>query len=104
MSMARKDRRSEILERVRQIALQAMQGFPCTIYLFGSFARGDEQTSSDIDVGIEAPTTVPFDKLSNLRQEFEDSTIPYRVDVVDLNTASATLRDKVRKEGIRWSV
>jgi len=96
-------KRAEILARVRQIAVEAMQGFPCSIYLFGSFARGDEQMSSDIDIGIAAKTPIPAQRLADLRQKLEDSTVPYRVDVVDLQTASEKLQAEVRKEGILWN-
>jgi len=34
----------------------------------------------------------------------EESTIPYRVEVVDLTEASPAFRERVRREGIAWTV
>ncbi len=42
--------------------------------------------------------------LAHVRDEFEESHIPYRIEVVDLSKADLYFRERVFKEGIRWNV
>ena len=44
--------RDQILELVKQTVLRALADKPAAVYLFGSFARGEEKPTSDIDVAI----------------------------------------------------
>ncbi len=97
--------RSAILEQVKRIILEHLPYKNAKIYLFGSWARSDEKRSSDIDVAIEFDREDEFDSrvLMNVRHALEESTVPYRVDVVHLNKADDFIVDKVRMEGILWA-
>jgi len=70
------------------------------IYLFGSRARGDASTYSDIDIAIESSRTLS-EKLSQVRFDIEESLIPYKVDLVELPKAPY-LREIIQKEGVLW--
>lgn len=94
--------REQTLGLVRQVVLAGLEGYPVTVYLFGSWSRGTERQSSDIDIAIDGACGAPSDILVRLREKLEESTIPYRFDVVDLAEADPILVDKVRKEGILW--
>ena len=79
---------------------------PCPLpsgYLFGSWATGRRHSASDIDVAIEATEPLAPGLLAGLREALEESTIPYRVDVVDLADADPTFRERVRREGVVWT-
>lgn len=96
--------RDTVLEQVKQIVCGELGGRSPRVYLFGSWARGEEKRSSDIDVAIEfdfydqtAQTVI-----MNVRDALEESTIPYKMDVVPLNTSDEVIANKVRKEGILW--
>lgn len=41
--------------------------------------------------------------LARLREALEESTIPYRVDVIDLADTDPAFRERVRREDIVWS-
>lgn len=73
------------------------------IRLFGSRARGDARTWSDIDVAVEAQAALPAGVLSTLREALEESGCLLNVDVVDWNDADAALRESIIREGIEWS-
>ena len=92
-----------LLERVKGIVCRALGHTPADVYLFGSWARGAQRPTSDIDVAIESAEPLPRGLLASLREALEESTIPNRVDVVDLAETDAAFRDRVRGEGIRWS-
>lgn len=94
--------RRQILEMVRQIVITEIADYPVKVYLFGSWARGEERVSSDIDIAVERSGGVPMELITRLRDALEESIVPYRIDVVDMTEATQELINKVRKEGILW--
>jgi uncharacterized protein len=94
--------RRQAIERVRGMVLAALAGHPASVYLFGSCARDTARHASDIDVAIEPHAPLPIGLLAALNEALEESTIPYDVEIVDLSTASETLRERVRREGVVW--
>ncbi|CQR70425.1 Nucleotidyltransferase domain protein [Sporomusa ovata DSM 2662] len=94
--------RQQILDMVRQVVLTEIGDEPVKVYLFGSWARGEEHISSDIDIAVDSIDGVHLENLARLREALEESAVPYRVDVVDLAEAAKILAAKVRKEGIVW--
>lgn len=46
----------------------------------------------------------PIDReiIATLRWELEESTVPYHVDVVNLDEVEPAFRERVLKEGVRW--
>jgi len=101
---AHPDRDAAVLDRVRSIVLERLAGRPARVYLFGSWATGTRRRSSDIDVAVEAAAPLPAGLLAGLREALEESTIPYRVEVVDLADAGPAFRERVRREGVAWTV
>src|SRR3990172_3146384 len=91
-----------LLDRVKGIVRRVLGPSPADVYLFGSWAGGAQPPTSDIDVAIESAEPLPRALLASLREALEESTIPNRVDVVDLAETDAAFRDRVRHEGIRW--
>jgi predicted nucleotidyltransferase len=94
---------TKALEEVRRIVMDVVGGGQAAVYLFGSRARGEATPLSDIDVAIEPHTSLPPGTLARLRERLEESSVPYRVDVVDLRRADPALRRRVLAEGIQWS-
>jgi len=91
--------REQVLNELRDLVSSAVKGTKAKVYLFGSWARGHERRSSDIDLAIEHDGCL---SLFELKSIIAESTVPYNVDVVDLNIADETINAKVRKEGILW--
>ena len=69
------------------------------VYLFGSRARGDEEEGSDADLAISGEGIDRFD-LSLIREQWEYSTIPVMLDLVDLKDINSALYEQVEKEKI----
>jgi predicted nucleotidyltransferase len=84
------------------VAEQNLAGRRVDVYLFGSWARGTAGPTSDVDLAVDPREPLPPGVLARLREALEESTIPLRVDVVDLADTDAAFRDRVRREGIRW--
>lgn len=56
-------------------------------YVFGSRAKGNFKEYSDIDIAIDLGNKkLSTDILSKILIEFEDSTFPYEVDIIDLKS------------------
>lgn len=91
------------LHKVRQIVLAGLQEYPVHVLLFGSHATGRAGRASDIDVAILPQEKLPVGLLSQLREQLEDSNVPYRVDLVDLTETDETFRQRVLLEGIPWN-
>jgi uncharacterized protein len=93
----------QALADVRRIVFETLGGEGATVYLFGSWARGDATRLSDIDVAIDPHLPLPRGVLARLRERLEESHVPYHVDVVDLTKATPEFRCRVLAEGIPWS-
>lgn len=81
-----------------------LAGKAVRVRLFGSRARGDARTWSDIDIAVQASPALPPGVLSALREALEESSFLLNVNVVDWNDADAALRESIDREGIEWSV
>ncbi|MFQ5844529.1 MAG: nucleotidyltransferase family protein [Planctomycetota bacterium] len=93
-----------VLGRVREIVTACLGGYRVRVYLFGSHATGGTHDGSDVDLAVDPGGPLPRGTLSRLREALDQSTIPFRVDVLDLRDADATLRDRVLEEGVEWNV
>jgi hypothetical protein len=96
--------REQLLNKVHQIAKHHLSGLKVRLYLFGSWARGEERSSSDIDLAVDYDQILPSGTLARLKAAYEESNIPYTIDLVDLTQTDPEFKEKVEKEGVRWSV
>lgn len=101
--MALSAQRARALARVREIVLEALRGRAVRVYVFGSSVTGPIHRASDIDVAVEAREPLPPGLLGELRDQLEESDIPYEVDVVDLGAVSPGFRERVQREGVVWT-
>ena len=62
------------------------------LYIFGSRVKGNAKKYSDIDLAIESSELT--DKIkSRLDFLFENSTIPYEIDIINLDTITDNFRN-----------
>lgn len=95
--------KTEILQEIRQLTREQLKGHEVDVYLFGSWAKGTQARTSDVDLRIDAHQPLPAGTLATLRERLEENHIPYRVEVVDLSTVAPAFREAVIREGIRWN-
>ena len=70
------------------------------VWVFGSRAKWLARDTSDLDLCIRAAAPIGFAHMGALREAFEESNLPYKVDVVDWATTAESVskiieRDKV---------
>ncbi|MBM7570116.1 nucleotidyltransferase family protein [Aquibacillus albus] len=94
--------REEILAELKHIVCDVLNEQNVRVYLFGSWARKEEKTSSDIDIAVEPMTQLSLYKWTELIDRVEESTIPYKVEFVNLDDANKELTQNVKREGILW--
>ncbi|NBX83871.1 nucleotidyltransferase domain-containing protein [bacterium] len=72
------------------------------VILFGSRAKGNFKTGSDIDLAIEAPDLSLTDLL-RLQVELDDLLLPYKIDTLLLHLVdNADLLEHINRVGIDW--
>lgn len=67
--------------------------------IFGSRARGHARRYSDLDLGF-AGVPLPRARLSAVREALEESRLPMRVDVLNLQEAGPELREHVLEAAV----
>ncbi len=97
------ERHSRYLNQVKEVVFQFIPKDSARVYLYGSWARGEERPTSDIDIGICPLKKFSPRLLSDLSEALEESSVPYRVEVVNLNETSEAFFQRVIKEGVAWN-
>ncbi|MCC6622984.1 MAG: nucleotidyltransferase domain-containing protein [Deltaproteobacteria bacterium] len=64
---------------------------------FGSRVTGGARPWSDLDLVVRAETRLPFIHLARLREAFEASDLPFRVDVIDWHAISEGFRQVITR-------
>lgn len=87
------------LPRIVEVARRALDEATCSGWLFGSRATGRATLVSDFDLAVIAEGDIGS-ALARAREELEESTIPFLVDLVDLREATEALVEQVKQKGI----
>ncbi|MHA2034054.1 MAG: type VII toxin-antitoxin system MntA family adenylyltransferase antitoxin [Candidatus Thorarchaeota archaeon] len=94
------ERVKELTEKITKRIIDTLGDRVDLIVLFGSVARGESQSLSDIDIGVR--TSAPHEQWSEIQLDllglFDMSKDP-AIDVVLLNEASLTLQFRVIRDG-----
>lgn len=90
------------LEDLRNWLMTTLRPYHCQVYLFGSWAAGNAQLSSDVDIAIWLEAPLPIGLLSQIRFHLEESSILLTVDLVDLGQTTPTFRERVLAGGKLW--
>lgn len=69
-------------------------------FIFGSRATNTNRRYSDIDLGIAGPVPLPSKQYIQIKDAFEQSDLPYKVDVVDFSQVS----DVFKKMALRHTI
>ena len=91
------DIRPDQLEIVQDILLKHLPA-GVKVWVFGSRAAWNTKDSSDLDLALEGESKLSHKVLGALKNAFEDSALPYTVDVVDLNRIGDSFRQIVESQ------
>lgn len=91
------DIKPEYLNTVKDILRSHLPPHAKT-WLFGSRASGKAKTYSDIDLLIDLGEPIPLEILANLTLAFEESNLPYKVDLADAAAINKTFHDNIKEQ------
>lgn len=88
--------RTDHLEIVKRILRKNLTP-QAQVWVFGSRAVGTPKKYSDLDLAISLGYPLSLEMLANLKEDFDESDLPYKVDIVDWLTISDSFREKIQK-------
>ena len=95
------DIRPDHLEIVQDILRECLPaGF--RVWVFGSRAKWTTTDTSDLDLAVEGPDKLDYKAVTGLEIAFEESSLPYNVDVVDLNAVSPEFKRIVESQRVSF--
>lgn len=62
------------------------------VWVFGSRVNGKAKKYSDLDIVITGDTALTIEESANLRDDFENSDLPFRVDIIDWNETNESFQ------------
>lgn len=67
------------------------------VMAFGSRYKGTHKEYSDLDIAIDINCKMTLKELCDIKEAFEESTLSYRVDVLDYNGISSEFKAVIDK-------
>jgi predicted nucleotidyltransferase len=86
------------LRIVTQILCSRLPDRP--VYVFGSRATGGARRRSDLDLAVGGSIPLTLRQRALLHDDFDESDLPIKVDVVDLNAISPEFRHRIEHDFI----
>jgi len=84
------------LEIVREILRRHVPGRE--VWAFGSRVKGKARTFSDLDLAVLGDQPLALSVRADLAEDFSESDLPFKVDIVDWATTSERFREIIRAE------
>ena len=73
------------------------------IYLFGSRAIDKEKAGSDIDIALDIGQEIPRNLILKILNDIDDTSIPMKIDLIDMHVVQENLKKDILREGIKWT-
>ena len=73
------------------------------VWAFGSRVHGTAKSYSDLDLVIVGSERIPVKIYYQLQDAFEESTLPYRVDLLDWHRISTAFQKVIKQEYVLFS-
>lgn len=80
------------------IVKKILAPYPYTFYVFGSRAKNKARPLSDLDLCIKDKAAMPLHTLATLEAAFEESDLPFKVDVKDWHMMSENFRALIQED------
>lgn len=99
MTEAQVDIRPKDIEIVRSILRRNLPE-DASVWVFGSRAQGKARRGADLDLALDAGRPLSKSESYALADAFEQSDLPYTVDVVDLRTVTESFKAIIEAEKV----
>jgi predicted nucleotidyltransferase len=88
------------LQRLEEMVSKHLQTHSAKAFVFGSSIDPKRQKFYDVDLGIIGD--IDESTLYQLGEELEESTFPYKVDIIDFNKVEKKFKDFVFSDHVQW--
>ncbi len=79
-----------------EIVTKILVKYPYAFYAFGSRAKGTEKKFSDLDLCFFE--NIPWNVRAHIDEDFEESNLPFTVDLVDWNMCDDQFKKIIQKD------
>ena len=93
---------NKYIEKLKKAARAVFVDENVKIILFGSRARNDNHSTSDVDVGLIPRERLDKKKVLLLEEEVERMNLPYKVEIVDFSKVARDFSEEAIKGAILW--
>lgn len=90
------------VNQIRNEVLLLLKQQPVRVFLFGSRARKDFRSSSDVDIGLIPRQGFNNKYITLLREKLETMNTPYKIEVVNFEDVSENFKQEAMKDVIVW--
>ncbi len=81
---------------VSSLVLAPLKNLGARVWIFGSRARGDQTSFSDVDILFDG--NISRADLSMIKEAIEESRFPYKIDLVNITDIAESYRDQILRE------
>ena len=92
--------KEKYLRQIKQKVEQFNKDKNLKFFIYGSSLT--QECFGDIDLGVLGE--MAQSKITELKDEFNDSTLPYKVDIINFNEVSKDFKDNVFNNKILWII
>jgi len=86
------------LTSIKKILFSKLDQTKDKVFIFGSWAIGNNRKFSDIDIGIESKNPKIDNLISHLKEDLEESDIPYMIDLVNFKDTTKQFKQVAKQK------
>ena len=86
----------EIQEKYLKIIKSILGKYSYTFYVYGSRVKKKARKNSDLDLCYKE--NIPSKVISDIKEQFEESDIPFKVDIVSWKNMNTTFQKLIEKD------
>ncbi|OGK30322.1 hypothetical protein A3D08_03600 [Candidatus Roizmanbacteria bacterium RIFCSPHIGHO2_02_FULL_43_11] len=90
----------KILNEIRHILFSHIDKNVSKAFVFGSWSNETARKFSDVDIGIESEQEIDLRTVGEIREDFDNSSLPYVIEIVDFSTVSEKFKSIAKKTQI----
>ena len=90
------NKKIQLEDRHRIIVNNIIAKYPYQFYAYGSRVKGYAREFSDLDICYKED--IPILTLGEIQEDFENSTLPFKVDLVNLKWTSKSFQVSIEKD------
>ena len=92
---------SGVNQAEEEIIKSILSEYPYDFFCYGSRVKGDYTVASDLDILLKSDKPVDYIIISAIEQKFNESKLPYKVNIIDYNVIDKYFYDLIKKDLVK---